>query len=236
MERRTVEVDCTQSYLLGRFVGMVQGMEDAVAGATPKGEYWGEQLLPLFTANMASSMDLFGKIISHLPETQCIRGREMSLEDVKQVFQRLDFDLLTEEISETDYIRGYHQWHDRDITSDSGTPTGLEGGNTSFHLGVFLANLQCMESYISYQGGFVPACKIENILLLLELNFDSSMQIVDKVLSTLPETVVFKDKALSIAQLRSTRQILEQDGISDSSLDVEQVKKGFAFQKEQFLY
>lgn len=224
------------SYLLGRFVGMVQAMEDAVAGVVPKGEHWGEHLLPLFTANMESSLDLFGKIISHLPSSQWIRGREVSLEDVKQVFQRLDIGLLTEGILEKEYIRGYHQWFDGELPCESVEEEGLQGGDTSFHLGVFLANLQCMEEYIAYRGGFVPECKIENILLLLELNFDSSMQIVDKVLSTLPETVVFKGQEVSIAQLRKARWHLEEDGISGLCLDLEQVKRGFTFQKEQFLY
>lgn len=223
-----------QSYLLGDFVGIVQSMEDAVEGAVPKGNHWGEHLLPLFTANMDSSMQLTAKIITHLPHTLTIKnGKEVSIQDLKVKLEALDIDILKKEIDEEEYVKGYKSWFGERISE---TTEQMEGSpNQCYNLGVFMANLQTMEEAISVHQGDFSGSKIEDILLLLETNFESTMQIVDKVLARLPETIVFQGRDLSIKQLIQARSRLDFQTLSSMPLDHDQFQRGYHFQRKEFL-
>lgn len=248
----------SDSYLLGKFVGMVQGMEDAVPGAEQKGDHWGEHLLPLFTANMESSLHLASKIVGNLPRSLEVSGKVLSVEDITRLLSSIDIEALKSNIVEEEYISGYRNWKMSDTEETAETvkasvncteenselitenTMNLEmnvaySTNPSYNLGVFLANLQCMEECIAEAGGDVSASRIENILLLIEMSFDSSMQIVDKILSTLPETTVFKGKEVSILQLKKARALLDVEGMSKTSLDVSEFKRGYEVQHSQYL-
>lgn len=195
------------SFKLGSFTGMVQAMEDAVVGARPKGEQWGEHLLPLYMANIESTIQIASKIMSNLPKTAMINGVEVSVEEALTILKEIDIQLLEHNIHDDSFRQGYHRWQDR----DAGPVEVKDVSNPCYNLGVFIANLQCMEeAMLLSDPTSSPTAKIEHILLLLEMNLDSTMQIVDKILASLPETVIFKGKDISIEQLLKSRKLLSQ--------------------------
>lgn len=239
-EMRAVVLE--QSYLLGRIVGLLQVLEETVGGVAARGEHWGEYLLPLFMANMESSMQLAGRLVGQLDVSEGFEfaGRRFSLDDVKIILEKLDMEVLKEEIVEGEYVRGYHHWYEEvgEVLSDVDIFEEVleRAGSPSYSLGIFLGNLKCMEEDIALATGLVPECRIENIMLLLEVNYESSMGIVDMILRKLPDTVVFRNRELSIEQLKKARVSLQENGMSGGILLFDEVKEGYEFQRRKLGY
>lgn len=249
------------SFLLGDFVGMIQTMEEAVPGAQAKGDQWGQHLLPLFIANMGSSIQLACRIITNLQGSVEVNGKTLTMEQLKEKMEELDIEILENGIDEEKYTEGYHLWYgekqvvtpesEKMETVQASPSNGLDNLNEvtkskeeskvptaptspSYSLGVFMANLQGLEEEILDQGGDLAGHKIEDLLLLLETNFDSTMQIVDKVLVMLPETIVFKGHETSIEQLKKSRTLLNTEKLSSLTLDQQKFKAGYNYQRSEY--
>lgn len=233
------------SYRLGRFTGMVQAMEDALPEAVNKGEHWGEHILPLFMANIHSSLQIAGKIISHFPADLSVAEGMVTAETIKEFLSHIDIELLDKNIDETQYKAGYLNWcplssspnleEKNSTTLEYKTDLISEHHNPSFNLGVFMANLQCIEEHHISTTGKHSDMGMANMLLLLQTNFESTMQLVDTLLAKLPEMSIFKENEASIAQLQKARTLLDIEVLSSMPLDLEQFEKGFDTQVTQYL-
>lgn len=189
------------SYLLGTFLATVQSMEEAVPNKVPKGDDWGEQIFPLFSANLESTMQMAKTIVASLPPSVTIKeGQTITLDDLQNIVNRIDFAALQNgNIHKEDFIRGYHMDKTEDYVA--------KPSNHSFNLGVFMASLYCMEQgSLSHQD--VNPNQGEDIFLMLNLNFENTMQMAEKVISTLPQTATFHGKEITIGDMKSAYELI----------------------------
>lgn len=220
------EKQAEHSALLGRFVGMVQAMEDALEGATPKSPQWGMEILPLFSANINSTLQIIKNILSHLPEETEINGTIYTTLEALADLQEIDIELLRYGVDSMYYEKGYCGWEKKIKQSHFTMRCSKdEMVSPSYHLGVLLAHLKRMEEAALNQDGVCSSYTMDELLILLDTNLESTLQLLDKVLSSLPETVVFKDSSISLSQLKQVRSYLTPEELDP--LDMSEFRRGF---------
>lgn len=232
------EKQLEHSALLGRFVGMVQAMEDALPDAQPKSPHWGVDILPLLSANIHSTLQMFKNILTLLPEETAIDGTIYSTPELLADLQEIDVELLRCGIDSDYYEKGYREWHKKIKQSTFSMRCPLEddiSNHPSYHLGVILANLRSMEAAAIKSDAFTDTYEMDDILLLLETNLESTMQLVDKLLSTLPEHTLIKGSDLSVEQLKKSRSYLNVEEMEKNALDMSEFRRGFRTQTMEYL-
>lgn len=206
-------------YLLGQFTAMVQAMEEANNPTHPqKGDNWGEQVLPLYTANVTGTLEFVGKIISELPPTIHLPQRDCTLTQLKELFDQINVAELEEHLDTALFLKGYKDWINHTVAVPS---------DDSFNLGAFMGVLQNMEHAAHPKQDSKAYDTAEDIFLLFNMNFDSTMQIAQKVISTLPETALMKGKEFSIQQVKEAYNLLDMNYLAQNPLDKDQFVSGY---------
>lgn len=215
------------SYLLGQFVAMLQIMEESYQEHKQKGDDWGEQLLPLFHANFESTMSIGGKMMQMMPESVILpNGATFTLTEIIEQVQQIDLNYLEETGVETEsYLQGYRNWRQGDapVASDH-----------SYNLGVFMATVTCMELAANEMSSFGIVEKPEDILLVLQVNFDSTMELVKQILTTLPKSATFNEKSISISEVVHAYSVLDLEHLAENPLNKELFLQGFQEQTSYY--
>lgn len=215
----------TESYKLGRFVAMIQTLDEAYRNHEPKGDDWAEQILPLFHANFESTMQISGNILEVAPEeAETVTGKIVRKSDVKELGQGINLqELCTEGIVTEEYLRGYHAFH-------KGEP--MVNSDHSFNLGAFMATVTCMELAVNQMSSMGIVEKGEDVLLFLEVNFHSTMDLVKKIVQTLPHTATFQDKEITLEEVVEAYTVLDVEHFSEHPLSKERFLAGYSEQMD----
>ncbi len=208
----------TPSYLLGTFVAMSQKMQEVDSATPARGQDWGEQVLPLFQANLDSTLQISEKALGSLPETAVLPcGRIIEKKDIVETFQKIDLGKLRGGcIQETEYLAGYHRWQD-----------GTEDRSPSEQLGRFLALVHFLEqvylgdSHASFQH---PG---EDLYLMLEINFNSTLEIGKKVIQTLQTSQPATACALGLQDLKEAYEAVDFTAFAQEPLEKQDFLLGF---------
>lgn len=217
------------SYLLGKFVGITQSIETLLLENAPsKGDDWGEQLLPLLQANLVATMEMGANVLSKIPESTTFPdGRVITLTDLQKMLQEVNVDDLTENGIETAaYLHGYSSWRGG---------KGSDPSDHSYNLGVFMAILTGMELAAREESTHAVVDEADDIFLLLQVNFDATMDLAKKIVATLPQTAVFQGRTLHIEEIAEAYGVLELEKLALQPLDKTRFELGFANEMKHHL-
>lgn len=168
-------------------------------------------------------------ILNHLPQETQINGTIYTTLEALADLQEIDIELLRHDVDSAYYEKGYRDWEKKIRQSHFTMRCSMdELVSPSYHLGVILAHLKPMEETALQQDGAHQSYTMDELLLLLETNLESTLQLVDKVLSSLPETVIFKDSNISLSQLKQIRSYLTPAELDP--LDMSEFRRGFRAQ------
>lgn len=207
------------SYQLGQVLELLQVMEETLPQSKPKGKEWADQLLPLFQANLESTLQMVLKACSTLPPKVTVSdGRECTLSQVETLVKSIDFAKIQGgNINDEDYLSGYH--------GDPAPPQSWTTASHSFTLGVFMGQLHCMEQASSTSSD--SATPAEDAYLMLNLNFSTTLQMIMKTIGTLPKTTQYHGKEITLEELKVAYDALDMDILTQSSLSKEEFEQGF---------
>lgn len=215
----------SSSLLLGKFVAMVQALEESCPNQQKKGEDWGRELLPLFQTNFRTTFLLVGKILDFLPISLTLEQAEIvTVEEMK----KLGRDILTyfqnnEVINPEEYIYAYNSYcyGEKPYPSDP-----------SYNLGVIMATVTCMELAENEMSTMGIVASAEDIILFLEVNFSATIELVLKIISNLPKTALFNGKKIDIKTVIATYPVGKLEYFEDKPLDKVQFRRGYEKQLE----
>ncbi|MFI3254657.1 MAG: hypothetical protein R3Y63_10020 [Eubacteriales bacterium] len=211
-----------KSFLLGQFVFLVQAMEESLVSSPDKGENWGEQVLLLFKANLESTLQMMEKIISNFPESVAISSeRIVSRGDLHKLVTKIDFSTMnSQDVLEEAFLQGYQN------------PFGMkeeeeEKTSQSYYLGVFMGTLFCFEKAISPLPLEDGRNHGEDSFLLVNINFNTAMQMAEKTISTLPPTAELNGKGITLEDLQRAYRPLDKKSLANTVLEQEDFVFGF---------
>lgn len=210
----------SDSYMLGKFVAMVQTMDESVPNHKPKGDDWGEQLLPLFYANLDSTMEMIGRVLRNTPSSVVtLRGEKLSQSQLQKLMESINFQSLRlDGVAKKGYLSGYLAWRGENERTPS---------DHSFNLGVFMAVLTCMETASKTKSATLIVNELEDIFLLLQVNFNNTLTLAEKILATLPATAAFMGKEISVDEVIQAYRVLDLPHFQEHPLDFASFQTGF---------
>ncbi len=211
-----MEVTENPSYLLGVVLEEIQRMEEATGKS--RSADWGQQMLPLFQANLESTMQMvLSACGSFPPSTTTPDGRTLTLVQVEAQVKALDFGKIQGgNINEEDYLAGYRR---QEAPAESWTT-----GSHSFNLGVFMGHLHCLEQGAGHTSAHTTA---EDNFLMLNLNFSTTWQMVVKSIGNLPKSVSLQDQTITLEELKVAYDALDLDILAEATLCSEDFTKGY---------
>lgn len=216
------------SATLGEMVAMVEEIEEKQGGTA-----WGEETIILFRANFDSTMTLLCSAIKRLKLT------EESLytpSDFQQHLSALDKE---EEfcLDEEGFSRGYYQKKgiDYPLKKDNTPkkPLEPEGNPTlSWKIGEFFALVHCME----FGSGRYQEEELEGegVLMMLALNFSSTLSMLQQGIQCLPEEAYFHQTKITLAQVKETWEPLAKEEISPAIINHASFLDGYNGQVAQY--
>ncbi len=211
-----------KNYMLGQFVYLVQAMEETQPNVPQKGTGWGEQILTLLTANLESTLQMMVKIISGLPDSVTIAsGETISHGDLHHLVLEIDFSSMSsEDIVREDFLDGYEHPFGEEVVEE-------EKNSQSYYLGVFMGTLFCLEQAVSSIPLEQGRDHGEDSFLLVNINFNTAMQMAEKTISSLPQTAELNGKSIALADLEKAYLPLEKETLGTATLSQEEFVYGF---------
>lgn len=220
-----MENNQNQSHLLGQFVAMVQAVEENHQEGTPKGAGWGTQIFQLLQANLPCTMELLGRILATLPDTtQLNNGKMINLAEIYEIISKLDVPHLTlGGLNAQEFQQGYFHYSNEtmDLSSDH-----------SYNMGIFMAKVTCMEMCANDMSRLGIVEKAEDIITFLEVNFQTTLDLVIKIITSLPDQAVYNGKELTKHQLIQAYSLLDLDYLRVNGLVNQRFTQGYEGQMD----
>lgn len=244
------------SYRFGSFCGSVQQVEQMLLPNMEKrGVEWAENALLLYKTNPASTMQLISDIIRRFPEKLYENNKIYLVNDLIRIYQELDMEKVESmDIDSKEFIAGFQskicdfteefpeKLVEKPLETPPVTATSLKGEreeNTnsevelSFLLGILIAKLQFVEEVSDANMEKRGVTFVEDILILLNTNVESCLQILVGVLSRLPAFCMVGPIFVTSREIQDLFQYLSIDKLKHLTVQKEALLKGY---KKQVLY
>lgn len=224
----------TSSYLLGKFVFYVQSMEETMPNVSPKGSDWGAQILPLFLANLDSTLQMMEKNLSTLPQSATLAtGETLTRGDLQEIVNQIDFKILSDGQLEGDFfLKGYEN---QPLTPEKPAEPAVNEDSQSHLLGVFLGTLFALEKATTATPILPQRNHGEDSFLLFQINFNTALELTEKSISALPQTEEVYGKGVSISALKQAYQPLNKEILSTTPLVQGEFVHGFQQVLDKYL-
>lgn len=230
------------SYLFGTFCAIVQQVEElALPNMEKRGTNWAEDALLLYRTNPTSTMQLMAELMKKFPEKLYEDDKIYVVDDLIQLYKQLDVEkILGTEIDRHEFIAGY-QSKISDFADDSEeNPQEImallndEVAELSFLLGLLIAKMQYMEE--ASEEDLAPRGDqfLEDIIVLLETNVDSYLQIVVSVIGRMPDSCMIGRVFLTSKEMQELFLYLGLERLKSVKVDQENFRKGYRKQVDYF--
>lgn len=212
-----MDIEKVASFSLGEVVAMVGELEQKQGGTA-----WGEETIILFHANFISTMTLLCSAIKKLNLTEDCPYQPA---DFQQRLTHLNQDNLEDfTIEEAEFCRGYYEKKGIPYPIQRETvvnPSLKPEGNLalSLCLGELFALVHCMELASGNFQGEVDDLEGEGILMMLHLNFSSTITLLKNGIRSLPEETSFHGTKITLDQVKQAWEPLTHDEITPDLLN-----------------
>lgn len=225
------------SFLLGKFVYLLQAMEETMPNQEKKGADWGEQVLLLSMANLHSTLQMMEKVLSNVPDSATIpSGQTITRQDMHNLIDEMDLSIFRAESLDKDlFLQGYQN----PFSSLSENPSYTRNSNSnsqenrdnsrsqSHHLGCFMGILSCLEKSLLEQSIEPDRNYAEDAYLLFSINFQTAMQMAQKSIGALPQSEEVFSGGVSLSGLKSAFSLLNLDVLSNETIKKTDFIQGF---------
>lgn len=204
-----METTKTPSFHLGELVALVSLAE-------PEEQNWGEDTFILFQANFVGTIQLLASVIQGLPpETLTADGRTLQQKDLEALGKGVDYASLEQGLLNHDeFMAGYHSI----LSAPVATETEKQPDRyLSYHFGVFLAFVHCMEKGSGLYHHDTP--KGEDQYFLLRLNFSNTLNMIQNSVKNLPAVAFYRGKEITLDQIKRIYETINTNILSPEILE-----------------